>query len=259
MASRIAEAFSSRGQALLVPYVTAGWPGLGDTPKLMAELAAGGAGIIELGVPFSDPSADGPVVQRANERALENGSGLATALDATRSYRDAGGLLPVVLMGYANPFLRMGADELAGRAEECGVDGILAVDWPPSEGDGLGEELKGAGVDRIVLVSPTTTEGRMREVGGFGSGYAYYVSVQGVTGGSVAKAKEGVGKAASRVRKATGLPVAVGFGVRTPEDCAALARSFDAVVVGSRLIKAVAEGGPAAARELLESMRGAMA
>ncbi len=258
MASRIAESFSNRGQSLLVPYVTAGWPELGSTPKLMAELAAGGADIIELGVPFSDPSADGPVVQRANERALQNGSGLATALDATRSYRDDGGLVPVVLMGYANPFLRMGADALAERCSECGVDGILAVDWPPSEGDGLGDALKGAGVDRIVLVSPTTTEARMREVGGFGSGYAYYVSVQGVTGGAVAQAGD-VGDAASTVRNATGLPVAVGFGVRTPEDCAKLSGSFDAVVVGSRLIEAVAEGGPPAARKLLESMRGAMA
>ena len=259
MPSGIGEAFGEADGPLLVPYITAGWPALDDTPGLMRAVEKGGAGLIELGVPFSDPSADGPVIQRANEQALENGSGLSTALEAAARYREAGGKLPVVLMGYANPFLRMGAGELAERSAESGVDGILAVDWPPDMGSELGAELKERGLDRIVLVAPTTTPERMREIGKSGTGYAYYVSMQGVTGGeAVAKS---AAEAAAVVREKTGLPVAVGFGVRTPGDCATLGDSFDAVVVGTRLLEVIDEAGDSredAARDLVASMVKAM-
>ena len=260
MASRISEAFDKAKGPLLVPYLTAGWPGIGDTASLMAELEVGGAGIIELGVPFSDPSADGTVIQRANEQALANGSGLATALGAAASYRDKGGALPVVLMGYANPFMRMGAEKLAKESARCGVDGIIAVDWPPGKSDGLGDALSSAGLDRIVLVSPTTTEGRMAEIGKHGTGYAYYVSMQGVTGGSSTDLGSVI-EFAPKVRKATRLPVAVGFGIRTPADCAKLGEAFDAVVVGTRLLEAIHDAGSKAAkaaRELVSSMTKAM-
>ena len=261
MASRIGAAFKPAGSAILAPYLTAGWPGLGDTPGLMRELEAGGAGLIEIGVPFTDPSADGPVIQRANEEALANGSGLRTALDATLGYREAGGGLPVVLMGYANPFLRMGTGELAKEAARCGVDGILAVDWPPAKNDGLGKELSNSGIDRIVLVAPTTTHQRLGELRRHGSGYAYYVSMQGVTGGSCIDLAE-VAKEADKVRSETRLPVAVGFGVRTPDDCMALGKEFDAVIIGSRLLEEIRDAGskaPSAARALISSMREAMA
>lgn len=261
MRSRIATAFAqANGRALFIPYLTAGFPELGDTARLMAALEEGGADLIEIGVPFSDPSADGPVIQSANERALANGSGLRTALDAAAKYRDAGGRLPVVLMGYANPFMKMGAHELARECVRCAVDGVLAVDWPARPGDGLGDELRAQNVDRILLIAPTTGAERARSIAAQASGYLYYVSVKGVTGAGRPDLDEAA-RAGARIRALTVLPVAIGFGVREPADCGALGRSFDAVVVGSRLISAAAEAGGNAAgilRELAGKMRSAL-
>lgn len=261
MARPLACAFAAAaGRALLVPYLTAGWPALAATPDLLMALERGGADIIEIGVPFSDPSADGPVIQRANEQAIANGVSVAHALAATRSYRVAGGQLPVVLMGYANPFLRYGIDELAAACTECGVAGILAVDWPPSPADGLAGPLAAALVDRIVLIAPTTSAARAAQLAAAGSGYAYYVSMQGVTG-ALQLDTAAVAATAEQVRSATGLPVAVGFGVRTPEDCRVLGAAFDAVIVGTRLLEEIqaASDQSGAAEQLLSSMREALA
>lgn len=260
MSGRIAAAFAAADRALLIPYITAGWPRRRDTPALLRALERGGADVIELGVPFSDPSADGPVIQRANERALANGAGLRTALEAVARYRDGGGALPVVLMGYANPFLRLGPARLAAGCARAGVDGVLALDWPPLRRDALAEALRGRGVDRIVLVAPTTAPERVAALGRRGSGYAYYVSMQGVTGSKKLDARA-ASRAARRVRELTGLPAAVGFGVRTPADCAQLGRAFDAVIVGTRLIEAVGRargGGAPAAERLAASCRRAL-
>ncbi|MBF2735686.1 MAG: tryptophan synthase subunit alpha [Betaproteobacteria bacterium AqS2] len=258
--SRIKTAFAAADRALLIPYVTAGWPRLADTPKLLRALERGGADLIEIGIPFSDPSADGPVIQRANEQALAHGAGLRTALEAVARYRDGGGTLPTVLMGYANPFLRMGPTPLAAACGRAGVDGVLAVDWPPLRRDPLAAALRGRGVDRIVLVAPTSPAARVAELGRRGSGYAYYVSMQGVTGSRKLDARA-AGRAARRVRELTGLPAAVGFGVRTPADCAQLGKSFDAVIVGTRLIEVIGQGrggGAAAAERLVASCRRAL-
>lgn len=261
MASRIAATFAAaRPRALLVPYLTVGWPTPAASGGLLAALERGGADIIEIGVPFSDPSADGPVIQRANEEALSQGASLTSALTAAAAYRDAGGTLPVVLMGYANPFLRYGPARLAAACAASGVDGVLAVDWPPGVADGLGGPLATAGIDRIVLLAPTTTQDRATQLGAAGSGYAYYVSIQGVTGTRRLDAAA-VAAAGARLRVAVGLPLAVGFGVRTPEDCAQLGTAFDAVIVGSRLLEEIRDAGaqaPAAATRLLAAMREAL-
>ena len=262
MKGRIEHAFAAAdGRALLIPYVTAGWPKLRDTSKLLCSFERAGADVIELGIPFSDPAADGPVIQHANDQALAHGAGVKTACEAVADYRARGGSLPVVLMGYANPFLRHGLGKLAVDCARSGVDGILAVDWPPPSPrrDELGTALAKRKLSRIVLVAPTTTDARARAVGQRGSGYAYYVSMQGVTGSKrldAAAAK----RAAARVRRLTRLPVAVGFGVRTPRDCAALGEAFDAVIVGTRLIEEIAKPrGAAKAARLLERYRRALA
>lgn len=246
-------------RALLIPYLTTGWPTPTSTPELMQALEAGGADIIELGIPFSDPSADGPVIQRANEQAIANGITLQHALDATKQYRDQGGTCPVVLMGYANPFLRYGIDKLASACSEVGVAGVLAVDWPPSSNDGLGTALAAKNIDRIVLLAPTTADARATQIGTLGSGYVYYVSVQGVTGGAKLDT-QAVAAQAERLRKATSLPVAVGFGVRTPDDCAVLGQAFDAVIVGTKLLEVIqASSQPVAdVQQLITSMREAL-
>ena len=256
--SRITTAFATaRPRALLVPYLTAGFPSLSDTPALMAALEAGGADLIELGVPFSDPFADGPVIQRANEQALANDASLGTALDAAASYRDRGGTLPVVLMGYANPFLRMGTAKLAKRCQASAVDGILAVDWPATVGDELGQELAAAAIDRILLIAPTTTAARVEEIDAAASGYLYYVSLKGVTGAAMPDLNK-TAAAGKELRACTKLPLAVGFGVREPADCAKLGQAFDAIVVGSRIVAAAGEAGSSKAAENLRTLTAAL-
>ena len=264
MSGPLAAAFAQgAGRTLLVPYMTVGFPESDSTVAIMDALEGAGADIIELGVPFSDPAADGPVIQRANDRALAGGASLATALAAAKGYRDGGGGLPVVLMGYANPFLRFGLARLADECRAAGIAGLLAVDWPTGPEDELGAAVAAAGIDRISLIAPTTPESRIRTIAGNSSGYLYYVSVKGVTGESRAESADALA-AGGRIRKLTDLPVAIGFGISTPQDCAALAAGFDAVVVGSRLVAAAADAGSTAAAaaavgQIVSGMRAALA
>ena len=258
MSARMAQAFADANGPLLIPYLPPCWPRPDDTLALMRACESAGAGVIELGVPFTDPSADGPVIQRANDLALENGATLERVLKCATAYKDSGGTLPVVLMGYSNPFLQFGPAELARACADSGVDGVLAVDWPPSPGDGLGEELASCGVDRIVLAAPSTSGERLGEIAKHASGYIYYVSIQGTTGSPMDS--DEVASAAQGIRSGTGLPVAVGFGVRTPSDCARLGKSFDGVIVGTQLVEVIgaAGDGARAATELLSAMSLAM-
>ena len=260
MASRIQTAFNSASQSLLIPYLIAGWPQPAATVGLLHALERGGADLIELGVPFSDPSADGPVIQTASTQALAGGANLASTLQAAADYRASDGQLPLVLMGYANPFLRMGPANLAHQCQQCGIDGLLAVDWPPTKDDDLAEPLSTNSIDRIVLVAPTTSLQRARELSTLGSGYIYYVSIQGVTGSTKLDAAA-VATAGAQLRTNVDLPVAVGFGVRTPADCAILGQAFDAVIVGTRLLTEISNAGTQAeqaATRLLAAMRAAM-
>lgn len=259
MGAPITDAFAKAPAAALIPYLPTNWPEPDATLELMHACEKAGATLIELGVAYSDPSADGGVIQRASEQALANGATLARSLECAKAYRDDGGRLPVVLMGYANPFFQYGAARLARACADSGVAGVLAVDWPPAAGDGLGAALAAAGVDRIVLVAPTTPDARLAELAEHASGYIYYVSVQGITGAPIDPAA--VAAAAKRVRAKVGLPVAVGFGVRTAADCARLGEAFDGVIVGTALIEAIAaaDDGPAAATAMLAAMVSALA
>jgi tryptophan synthase alpha chain len=203
-------------------------------------LAAGGADIIELGVPFSDPMADGPVIQQASERALARGIGMAQVLDAVRNFRRTDAKTPVVLMGYANPIERYdqrhGAGAFIAAAREAGVDGALVVDYPPEECGAFAADLKAAGLDLIFLLAPTSTEARMAEVARIASGYVYYVSLKGVTGAGHLDVSA-VAEALPRIRRHVKIPVGVGFGIRDAQSARAVAQVADAVVIGSRLVQ----------------------
>ena len=237
--SRIAATFAqlkSRSAKALIPYVTAGDPYPDATVDIMLALASGGADIIELGVPFSDPMADGPVIQKASERALAHGIGMSQVLAYVRAFRSRNGGTPVVLMGYANPIERYGVDRFVADARAAGVDGILVVDYPPEECESFARLLRDNGLDPIFLLAPTSTEARMREVGRMASGYVYYVSLKGVTGAGhldVAAVAEMI----PRIRAHVGIPVGVGFGIRDPQTARAVAAVSDAVVIGSVLVQ----------------------
>jgi tryptophan synthase alpha chain len=219
--------------------VTAGDPYADVTPELMAALAKAGADIIELGVPFSDPMADGPVIQQASERALARGIGLRHVLKMVRDFRAIDPRTPVVLMGYANPIERYGADRFVADAKEAGVDGVLVVDYPPEECVAFAARLRASGIDPIFLLAPTSTEARMAQVAEVASGYVYYVSLKGVTGAGHLDA-EAVAQMLPRIRRHIRLPVGVGFGIRDGESAKAVARSADAVVIGSALVQLLA-------------------
>lgn len=243
--SRIAAKFSTlarAGRKALVPYITAGYPYADLTPELMHAMVAAGADIIELGVPFSDPSADGPVIQKANDRALSNGVGMVQVLSMVSSFRRADSTTPVVLMGYANPIERYeqrhGSNTFATDAAKSGVDGILVVDYPPEECVEFAQRLRACDVDLIFLLAPTSTEARMAQIARVASGYVYYVSLTGVTGaaGLDVQAVEAV---LPRIRRHVSIPVGVGFGIRDATSARAVARVADAVVIGSRLIQLV--------------------
>ncbi len=260
MTSRIAATFTAAGRPLLIPYLTAGWPDLAATGPLLRALEAGGADVIEIGVPFSDPSADGPVIQQANQQALAAGANLKSVLDAVADYRHRGGKLPIVLMGYANPFYRYGFTQLAASCQTVGVDAILAVDLPPRDDDGLGVPLGGAGVDRVVLIATTTPDERAKQIAKRGSGYIYYVALQGVTGSATLDPDQTAANA-KRLRNLSDLPVAVGFGIRSAQDCRRLGAHFDAVIVGSRLLEEIRDAkdnAASAATALLADMREAL-
>ncbi len=236
--SRIAARFEQlrgRGRTALIPFVTAGDPSPGVTVPLMLAMAAAGADLIELGVPFSDPIADGPVIQRATERALAQGVSLSDVLEMVRGFRAQDRDTPVVLMGYLNPIEVMGYGAFAGLAREAGVDGALVVDVPPEEGHGLVEALRAEGLDLVYLLAPTSTEQRISLIGEVASGFVYYVSVKGVTGAGHLDL-DSVAEKVAAIKARISLPVGVGFGISDAETAARVAQCADAVIVGSAIV-----------------------
>ena len=243
--SRIATTFEqlkAQGRKALIPYVTAGFPFADITPALMHGMVDAGADVIELGVPFSDPMADGPVIQKAGEKALGLGIGLVQVLDHVREFRKRNNTTPVVLMGYANPVERYdqihGADAFVRDAAAAGVDGVLIVDYPPEECEAFAASLRAHGMDLIFLLAPTSTDERMAEVARVASGYVYYVSLKGVTG-SGALDTAAVEAMLPRIRQHVHIPVGVGFGIRDAATAQAIGKVADAVVIGSRIIQLI--------------------
>ncbi|MFN0039107.1 MAG: tryptophan synthase subunit alpha [Burkholderiales bacterium] len=243
--SRIAETFrklqSSRRKAL-IPFVTAGDPAPALTVPILHTLVKSGADILELGVPFSDPMADGPTIQRSSERALRHGVGLKDVLAMVREFRARDTTTPVVLMGYANPIEAMGQKDFAAAARDAGVDGVLVVDYPPEESGELTGLLKAVAIDSIFLLSPTSEEARIQAVGRLASGYVYYVSLKGVTGAAHLDLRDVEAKL-PKIRTVVGLPIGVGFGIRDAKTAKAIASIADAVVIGSRLIEEIEASG----------------
>ncbi|MBO4121184.1 tryptophan synthase subunit alpha [Cupriavidus gilardii] len=233
-------ALSAQGRKGLIPFITAGDPEPGLTVALMHALVEGGADVIELGVPFSDPMADGPVIQRASERALANGVSLTQVLGWVREFRQRDANTPVVLMGYANPIERMGERTFAQAAREAGVDGVLVVDYPPEECESFAALMREHGIDPIFLLAPTTTDARIAQVAKVASGYLYYVSLKGVTG-SGALDLDSVAARLPVIKRHANLPVGVGFGIRDAHTARAIASVADAVVIGSRLVQLLEE------------------
>jgi len=264
--SRIAERFralKAGGRTALVPFVTAGDPNPEVTVPLMHAMVEAGADMIELGVPFSDPMADGPVIQRASERALEHGVSLTDVLAMVKRFRESDGSTPVILMGYLNPIEVMGYERFAEAAEAAGVDGVLTVDLPPDEANGFLDAMRPRALDAIFLLAPTSTEERMEKICRAAGGFVYYVSVKGITGAGNLSLDE-VAARLERIRSHTGLPVGVGFGIKDAETARAVARVSDAVIVGSALVNRVEaladtpdQVAPAIA-EVLSAMREAM-
>lgn len=249
--SRIAATFDrlrAARRAALVPFVTAGDPAPEQTLPILRALVANGADVIELGIAFSDPMADGPTIQRASERALRAGTSLAMILDAVEQFRRENDRTPIVLMGYANPVEHMGMAKFAARAGRAGVDGVLIVDYPPEESRAWVDALGSAGIDPIFLLSPTSSEERIGLVAGMAKGYIYYVSLKGVTGAAHIDAAD-VERMLGRIRARTSVPVGVGFGIRDPQTARAIARFADAVVIGSRIVEEIERAAPGAAAE----------
>ena len=251
--SRVAEvlaARAARGQAALIPYLTAGDPALSMTPALVRAAVDAGADLIELGVPFSDPMADGPVLQRSAARGVAGGTSLPRVLETVAEIRRHVAT-PIVLFGYYNPFFRYGVDAIARDAAAVGVDGLLCVDLPPEEAGDLRPPLRAAGLDLIALLAPTTPPSRVRRIAQTASGFLYFVSVLGVTGARATLPEE-LPALVGAVREVTDLPVGVGFGVQTPEQARWIAGFADAVIVGSAIQRLVEEDGAARAPARLE-------
>jgi tryptophan synthase alpha chain len=247
--SRIAATFNALkkdGRRALIPYVTAGFPYADITPELMHGMVAAGADVIELGVPFSDPMADGPVIQKAGEDALAMGIGMKQVLAMVAAFRQQDTATPVVLMGYANPVERYdlvhGKKAFIRDASAAGVDGLLVVDYPPEECEGFAAELKAANIDLIFLLAPTSTSERMAQVARIASGYVYYVSLKGVTGAGHLDT-EAVGQMIPRIREHVNIPVGVGFGIRDARTAQAVGSAADAVVIGTKIIQLI-DGQP---------------
>ncbi len=262
--TRISERFADlarRGRKGLIPYIAAGDPAPELTVSLMHALAEAGADVIELGVPFSDPMADGPVIQRATERAIRSGVGLKQTIAMVAEFRKTDASTPVVLMGYANPIERMGRSEFAQAASAAGVDGVLVVDYPPEECEEFAQAMRAVQIDPIFLLAPTSTDERIAHVARFASGYLYYVSLKGITGAghldvAAVAARIPAIKAQCRV------PVGVGFGIRDAKSAQAVARIADAVVIGSRIIEEIETAPRArvvdAVRDLVAGIRRAI-
>jgi len=252
--TRLSAAFAKAHPAL-VAFVTAGDPTPAATPSILDALVAGGADVIELGMPFTDPMADGPAIQNANIRSLAAGTTTADILAIATGFRARHPDVPLVLMGYANPMLRRGADWFANAARDAGVDGVICVDIPPEEDDALGPALRAAGLDLIRLATPTTDVARLPEVVNGASGFLYYVSVAGITGLKQAQ-QASIEQAVARLKQATDVPVAVGFGVRTPDQARAIGAVADGVVVGSAIVEIVAQHGSQAPAHVTTYVRG---
>lgn len=249
MTDRLASAFArcrAEGRAALITFITGGDPAPGDTAALLDALVEGGADIIELGMPFTDPMADGPAIQAANLRSLGAGTSTADLLAIATAFRQRHPETPLILMGYANPMVRRGADWFATQARAAGVDGAICVDIPPEEDAELGPALRGAGLHLIRLATPTTDTARLPQVLDGASGFLYYVSVAGITGKQQA-AQASIEQAVAHLKSGTDLPVAVGFGVRGPEQAAAIGKVADGVVVGSAIVDLIAQHSSAAA------------
>jgi tryptophan synthase alpha chain len=254
-------ALAANNKKGLIPFITAGDPDPQLTVPLMHALVTGGADIIELGVPFSDPMADGPVIQRASERALLRGVGLRQVLAMVQEFRRNNQHTPVVLMGYANPIERMGQAQFIAAAATAGVDGVLVVDYPPEECEDFAAKMQGNGMDTIFLLAPTSTDERIAQVGKIASGYVYYVSLKGVTG-SGALDLDAVAAMIPRIKKHVKVPVGVGFGIRDGATAKAISSVSDAVVIGSRIIQELEntpqEKAVAAVQTFIEGIRVAM-
>ena len=263
--SRLVNCFNelnAKGQKALVPFVTAGDPNEAFTLSCMHTMVKAGANVIELGVPFSDPMADGPVIQRASERALDAGMTLVGVLDIVKSFRKTDQKTPVVLMGYLNPIEFMGYETFASEAEKAGVDGVLTVDIPPEESKELSQVYKAHGIAPIFLLSPTSTVERIKKVANVAEGYIYYVSLKGVTGAANLELSE-INEKVSIIKQHTNIPVAIGFGVKAADIASDIAKIGDAVVVGSALINCItghddSSKAEQAVFDLLNSMRLAM-
>ncbi|NNF37791.1 MAG: tryptophan synthase subunit alpha [Gemmatimonadetes bacterium] len=257
--SRISRRFAERsaqGRAVLVPYVTAGFPSLADTVPLLEALDDAGADVLELGIPFSDPLADGPTIQASSFRALENGMTVAGVLDMVRRFRETRDT-PVVLFTYLNPIFHYGLDRFCAEAAEAGADGVLLTDLPAGSDPEMEGALERAGLDLIRLLAPTTAEARIADVVRGGGGFLYYISRTGVTGARTELRSE-LASEVDRIRDRIGLPVAVGFGISSPEQARAVAGVADGVVVGSALIQKLEAEGVEGAARFVASLRGAM-
>ncbi|WP_236172299.1 tryptophan synthase subunit alpha [Pseudomonas pseudonitroreducens] len=262
--TRFAE-LKQQNRAALVTFITAGDPGYSTSLDILKGLPEAGADVIELGMPFTDPMADGPAIQLANIRALGNGQNLAKTLKMVREFRAGNDTTPLVLMGYFNPIHYYGVDKFIADAKDAGVDGLIVVDLPPEHNEDLCHPAQAAGIDFIRLTTPTTDDKRLPTVLEGSSGFVYYVSVAGVTGAGAATLDH-VEEAVARLRRHTDLPVSIGFGIRTPEHAASIARLADGVVVGSALIDKIAEATSSAdavqsvlglCRQLAEGVRSA--
>lgn len=243
MSRRIANCFDTAakgGRKLLIPFITAGDPHPDWTVATMHAMVGAGADLLELGVPFSDPTADGPVIQSASERAIEKHVDLKSVLRMVETFRQKDNVTPVVLMGYMNPIERFGRTLFPSAAAAAGVDGLLLVDCPPEERGDLGEAMVTANLDGICLVAPTTTRERLRDIAAAASGFIYYVSLKGITGSGQLNSLE-LARPVHRIREISDLPVAVGFGIKDAEMASAVAEFADAVVIGSALVEVIAD------------------
>lgn len=246
------ETLKAQGKKGLVPFITAGYPTIAQTVPLLHALVEGGADIIEVGMPFSDPMADGPVIQRSSEIALANGMTTKQVLDQVAEFRKTNTDTPIVLMGYANPIENMGRQVFVDAAAAAGVDAVLVVDYPLEEAEEFSAMLKAKGMEMIFLLAPTSVDERIRQVGQVGGGYIYYVSLKGVTGSAnldVAEVKSRIEK----IKSIISLPVAVGFGIRDAETARTLGQTADAVIIGSRIIQSIEEAGYDNAVEAVKS------
>lgn len=246
--SRIAACFAelkAAGRTALVPYITSGHPRPELTVPIMHTLVAHGANIIELGVPFSDPMADGPVIQQSNDKALAMGIGMSQVLAFVAEFRQRDNKTPIVLMGYANPIERLGTEVFLVRAKSAGVDGLIVVDYPPEESEQFARATREAGMDLIFMLAPTSTAERISSVLALASGFVYYVSLRGITGATLDRAD--VARRVKLLNDQTHLPIGVGFGIRDGETARVVAQSADAVIIGSRMIQVLDDGDVAQA------------